>query len=227
MVVEGSSDIMCNATSNASEAFAHLFQHPGLVMQALNKTISCLKAMLLRMFCNQLAGDDRLVQQLFADIICSMKAWQLLDCSNQAYSAANYHVCLQSSYQFGVSHGKLLLALSAAGLLHLHRRKRLIPAILIAGDPEEWDRLLAINVSAPQRLIRYLCGPMVEREQGYVINIGSTNGLKPSAATPAYSASKWAMRGYSLGVTEVSPEQQTDTPMFRQILLVLSQQMIV
>lgn len=96
--------------------------------------------------------------------------------------------------------------LCAAGLVNPCGWHVLNPLILVAGNPEEWDRLLAINVSAPQRLIKYLCGPMIEREQGYVINIGSTNGLKPSAATPAYSASKWAMRGYSLGVTEVSPE---------------------
>ncbi|KAK9852811.1 hypothetical protein WJX84_004870 [Apatococcus fuscideae] len=75
------------------------------------------------------------------------------------------------------------------------------------GNPEEWDRLLAINVSAPQRLVRYLCGPMEQRQTGYIINIGSTNGLKPSAATPAYSCSKWAMRGWSLGITEAFKEK--------------------
>ncbi len=78
-----------------------------------------------------------------------------------------------------------------------------VSGVLHPGDPEDWDRLLTVNVSAPQRLIKYLCAPMVERQDGYVINIGSTNGLKPSAATPAYSCSKWAMRGFSLGVTEV------------------------
>ena len=65
--------------------------------------------------------------------------------------------------------------------------------------------MLNINLHANQRLIRWLCPSMKEKGQGWVLNINSTNGLHPSAGTPAYCASKWGMRGWSLSLHDVSP----------------------
>ena len=46
---------------------------------------------------------------------------------------------------------------------------------------------------------------MKEKGAGWVLNINSTNGLHPSAGTPAYCASKWGMRGWSLSLHDVRP----------------------
>ena len=45
--------------------------------------------------------------------------------------------------------------------------------------------MININIVAIQRTVRWLCPSMKEKGQGWVININSTNGLHPSAGTPA------------------------------------------
>ena len=80
----------------------------------------------------------------------------------------------------------------------------LTPGCLVAaGNPDEWLRVLHLNLHANQRLIRWLCPSMKEKGRGWVLNINSTNGLHPSAGTPAYCASKWGMRGWSLSLHDV------------------------
>ena len=46
---------------------------------------------------------------------------------------------------------------------------------------------------------------MKERGSGWVVNINSSNGLKPSPSTPAYCASKWGVRAWSLSLHDVRP----------------------
>ena len=53
------------------------------------------------------------------------------------------------------------------------------------GNPDDWQRTLNINLVAIQRTVRWLAPAMKERGSGYIININSTNGLHPSAGTPA------------------------------------------
>jgi short-subunit dehydrogenase len=66
------------------------------------------------------------------------------------------------------------------------------------GDPDEWDRLMALNVSAPMRLTRRLAPAMIERESGTIINLGSVAALEGMQGAGAYATSKFALRGWSL-----------------------------
>ncbi|KAK9803537.1 hypothetical protein WJX73_005670 [Symbiochloris irregularis] len=74
------------------------------------------------------------------------------------------------------------------------------------GDPDEWERMYQANVLANMRLVRLLCPAMKDAGEGWVININSSNGLKPSPATAAYCTSKWGMRGWSLTCHEAMKE---------------------
>jgi 2-deoxy-D-gluconate 3-dehydrogenase len=58
---------------------------------------------------------------------------------------------------------------------------------------EEWDRVLAINVTAPAILARAAGRHMVEQGSGKIINIASTSGILGKAILVSYSASKGAM----------------------------------
>ncbi|EIE18472.1 oxidoreductase [Coccomyxa subellipsoidea C-169] len=93
------------------------------------------------------------------------------------------------------------------------------------GDPDDWDKQTHINLMAPMRLTRMLLPPMKEAGQGHVVNIASIEALYPYPSAPAYSATKWGLRGWSkalfaaralksdnIKVLTVNPAQ-TSTPM--------------
>eukprot|EP01071_Lankesteria_metandrocarpae_P009961 Lankesteria_metandrocarpae@DN5264_c0_g1_i7.p2 len=61
---------------------------------------------------------------------------------------------------------------------------------------------MAVNVHAPLRLTRLLAPKMKERSCGVIINVCSISGLDPNGNSPAYSASKYALRGWTLSCYE-------------------------
>ena len=72
--------------------------------------------------------------------------------------------------------------------------------------PAMIDRLLHVNVIAPMQLTRLLLPEMLSRESGQIVNIGSPFGSTASAFFTAYSASKFALRGFSEALRrELSP----------------------
>jgi 3-oxoacyl-[acyl-carrier protein] reductase len=68
----------------------------------------------------------------------------------------------------------------------------------LEGDPEGWERGLALNVAAPMRLTRRLAPAMVENERGVILNLGSVAAIEGMTNAGAYAATKHALRGWSL-----------------------------
>ena len=66
------------------------------------------------------------------------------------------------------------------------------------GEPDEWERMLALNVLTPMRLTRRLAPSMIERGRGTIINVGSVAAIEAMQSAGAYAASKFALRGWSL-----------------------------
>jgi len=60
-------------------------------------------------------------------------------------------------------------------------------------DDEEWDRVLAVNVTAPAVLARAAGPHMIARGSGKIINIASTSGILGKAWLVSYSSSKGAL----------------------------------
>jgi short-subunit dehydrogenase len=67
---------------------------------------------------------------------------------------------------------------------------------------DEVDRALDVNLRAPIHLARALAGPMVERGSGHLVFISSLSGKTASGGGSLYSATKFGMRGYALGMRE-------------------------
>ncbi len=65
-------------------------------------------------------------------------------------------------------------------------------AIIDTSD-EDWDRVFAINVRAPFRLIRKVAPGMIARRSGRIVNITSSSAHRARASLPAYGASKSAL----------------------------------
>jgi NAD(P)-dependent dehydrogenase (short-subunit alcohol dehydrogenase family) len=66
-----------------------------------------------------------------------------------------------------------------------------------AGSPDDWDKQTQINLMTPMRLTRLVLPGMKQRGEGHVVNIASIEALYPYPSAPAYSATKWGLRGWS------------------------------
>ena len=72
--------------------------------------------------------------------------------------------------------------------------------------PEDWDRVLAVNVKGTFLCCRAVVPSMIEWRSGKIINIAGTSGLRGYRFRAAYSSSKWALRGLTRTLAlEVGP----------------------
>jgi NAD(P)-dependent dehydrogenase (short-subunit alcohol dehydrogenase family) len=81
----------------------------------------------------------------------------------------------------------------------------LLGAIESASD-EEVERLFAVDVFAPFRVIRTALPHLRARRQGHIVNVTSIAGRAPGAASGMYAAAKFALEGLSASLSqEVAP----------------------
>ena len=72
--------------------------------------------------------------------------------------------------------------------------------------PEDWDRVLGVNLKGVFLCCRAVVPTMVERRYGKIVNIAGTSGLRGYRFRAAYSSSKWAVRGLTRTLAlEVGP----------------------
>lgn len=62
---------------------------------------------------------------------------------------------------------------------------------------QEWERILAVNLTGPFIMSKAVFTPMKEQGGGYIINITSTAAKRAWANASAYHASKWGLLGFS------------------------------
>lgn len=62
-------------------------------------------------------------------------------------------------------------------------------------DDATWDRVLAVNLTAPMRLTRAVLPLMIAAGGGAIVNVSSEASLRASASGVAYTASKHAVNG--------------------------------
>ncbi|MEJ5946928.1 SDR family NAD(P)-dependent oxidoreductase [Pseudokineococcus basanitobsidens] len=67
-------------------------------------------------------------------------------------------------------------------------------------DDATWDRVLAVNLTAPMRLCRAVLPGMVGAGAGAVVNVASEAALRGSAAGAAYTASKHGLVGLTKNI---------------------------
>lgn len=104
--------------------------------------------------------------------------------------------------------GGLDILINSAGLMSFRE--------FTAQRPDEIERMFKVNVLAPMQLSLAALPGMLERGRGQIVNVGSTFGSIGFAYFTSYSATKFALRGFSealrrelegtdIGVTYVAP----------------------
>jgi NADP-dependent 3-hydroxy acid dehydrogenase YdfG len=97
--------------------------------------------------------------------------------------------------------------------------------LMSEGDPEDWRRLLEVNVLGAAYAVRAVLPEMKERRQGTVVFMASIAGREAWPGEPMYIASKHALVGmghslrkecssHGVGVTLIEPAI-VDTPLVR------------
>ncbi|MBT3268220.1 SDR family oxidoreductase [Candidatus Poribacteria bacterium] len=69
-----------------------------------------------------------------------------------------------------------------------------------------WDLTMAVNVRAPFLLTRRLWDHMVERGGGCILNVASVSGKRAGAGNATYSASKYAIIGFTESLSKAGRE---------------------
>jgi len=67
---------------------------------------------------------------------------------------------------------------------------------LIDGDPDQWDRMLDLNINATFRAIRSVLPHLVAQKSGDIVVTSSIAGLVPVVWEPIYTASKFAVQAF-------------------------------
>lgn len=74
--------------------------------------------------------------------------------------------------------------------------------ILLELTQLEIDRMLEVNLRAPIALARAFAPGMIERRRGHLVFMSSLAGKTASPASSIYSATKFGLRGFALGLRE-------------------------
>ncbi len=67
---------------------------------------------------------------------------------------------------------------------------------VLDGNPNDWDRMLNLNINAAFRSIHAVLPHMVERRTGDIIATSSVAGVVPVLWEPVYTASKFAVQAF-------------------------------
>lgn len=67
----------------------------------------------------------------------------------------------------------------------------------VAGNPDEWDRMLNLNVNAAFRSVRAVLPHLVAQKSGDIIFTSSIAGVVPVVWEPIYTASKFAVQAFA------------------------------
>ncbi|MDX8479580.1 SDR family oxidoreductase [Mesorhizobium sp. VK24D] len=65
-----------------------------------------------------------------------------------------------------------------------------------SGDPDQWDRMLNLNINAVFRTVHAVLPHMIEKKSGDIIITSSVAGFVPVVWEPIYTASKFAVQAF-------------------------------
>ena len=91
----------------------------------------------------------------------------------------------------------LAIAAEHGGASALINNAGIVDRFLAAGEMDDavWERVLAVNLTGPMRLMHGVLPGMLAKKAGVIVNIASVAGLEGGLAGAAYTASKHGLIG--------------------------------
>ncbi len=78
---------------------------------------------------------------------------------------------------------------------------------------DEFSQLIDVNIKGVTHVIRHILPPMLERNQGIIINLSSGWGRSTSPHVAPYCASKWAIEGLTKALAQELPSGMAAIPL--------------
>ena len=94
--------------------------------------------------------------------------------------------------------GLLPRILAAAGGLDIFHANAgaYVGGEVLAGDPDEWDRVLNLNINAAFRCVHAVLPHLTAQKSGDIVFTSSIAGIVPVVWEPIYTASKFAVQAF-------------------------------
>ena len=94
--------------------------------------------------------------------------------------------------------------ISEAGTVDVFVANAALPAsgVFTELEQDQIDRMITVNLRAPIALARGLAPGMIARGRGHLVMMSSLAGKAASPASGIYSATKFGLRGFALGIRE-------------------------
>ena len=96
--------------------------------------------------------------------------------------------------------GRLDIVVNNAGVMLL--------GPVAGGDPSDLQRMMDLNVTALMHLSQAALEVMKPQRSGHIVNISSVSGRGASPLSAGYSASKWAVGGFSEGLRQEAKQDR-------------------
>jgi NAD(P)-dependent dehydrogenase (short-subunit alcohol dehydrogenase family) len=103
------------------------------------------------------------------------------------------------------AHGPPDLLINNAALINLNAPLWQVPA-------EEFDRVIDVNVKGVANVIRHFLPAMTARKTGVIVNFSSGWGRSTASEVAPYCASKWAVEGLTLALSQELPRGMAAVP---------------
>ncbi len=100
--------------------------------------------------------------------------------------------CAETVERIGADHGPVTILVNNAGITRDN--------LFLRMKDEEWDDVIATNLSAVYRLCRLVVRPMVKARRGRIVNIGSVVGQTGNAGQANYAAAKAGLAGLTMSL---------------------------
>ena len=120
------------------------------------------------------------------------EASDLLGCSYKVCDIRSYDSVSQTVHEILEKYGKIDCLINNAGVW--------IRGSLISNEPKDIEKVLDINTKGTINMTRAVMPDMVDNKDGLIINMISSAGINIEPLSSVYSASKWAITGFTKNV---------------------------
>ena len=112
--------------------------------------------------------------------------------SGFALDVTDRDACERTVEAIGAAHGPVAILVNNAGITRDN--------LFLRMKDEEWDDVIATNLSAVYRLCRLVVRPMVKARTGRIVNVGSVVGQTGNAGQVNYAAAKAGLAGLTMSL---------------------------